>query len=292
MDKKSKNIVFRRLVRSYLSSVITISLVLLLVGIFGILAINTKILSKYLVENIKITSVLNENLDEYEAKQFKKELDKYPFVAESDYISKQQGTEDLKKMLGADFLEIFESSPVPISIDIKIKSEYFSPDSLKIIKQKILKNDLVEDVIYEEPLVEILHNNLKRFGIIFLVFIGFLMFISIILINNTIRLNVYSKRFSIYTMRLVGATKAFIRAPFVIKSIFQGLFAGLLAVLWLLMILYAVRNEFASIFDIVNVKLLSLVIVGIIVLGVLICLTCTFFVINRLISLNKDDLYY
>jgi cell division transport system permease protein len=124
------------------------------------------------------------------------------------------------------------------------------------------------------------------------VFIALLMFISFVLINNTVRLNVYSKRFSIYTMRLVGAKRSFIRAPFLVKSLFQGMMSGLLAALALLGILYLVRNEFEQMFTIFNMELVAMVLVGIVVLGALICLVCTFFVVNKLVSLNNDDLYY
>ena len=133
---------------------------------------------------------------------------------------------------------------------------------------------------------------MEKIGVVLVVFIVLLMFISFVLINNTVRLNVYTKRFSIYTMRLVGATKSFIRAPFVIKAIFQGLIAGLLATTALLAILFVVKNEFVQLFSMMDIRLLIAVMGGVIMLGIFICVICTYFVVNKMITLNNSDLYY
>ena len=292
MGRKEKNIIARRLVHSYLSSIISIALVLLLIGIFGILAVNAGAVQNYFKENVKISAILKESVGEAQAKKLQENLLQHPAVKETHYISKEQGTKEMQQMLGEDFLSAFDSNPIPISIEINLNGEYFHPDSIRILSQVLMKEPQIEEVAYQESLLEILNNNMERIAYFFMVFIALLMFISFVLINNTVRLNVYSKRFSIYTMRLVGAKRSFIRAPFLVKSVFQGMLSGLLASLALLGILYLVRNEFEQMFTIFNMELVAMVLGGVVVLGALICLICTFFVVNRLVSLNNDDLYY
>ena len=292
MGIKERNIIARRLLHSYLSSIISIALVLMLIGFFGILAANAGAVQNYFKENVRVSAILKENVEEQQAKKLQQKLEIHPAVKGSKFISKEQGTRELKQMLGEDFLEAFDSNPIPISIELYLKGEYFNPDSIRHVATSLLENRQIEEIAYQESLLELLNENFERIAYVFLIFAGLLMFISFVLINNTVRLNVYSKRFSIYTMRLVGAKRSFIRAPFLVKSIFQGLLSGLLAVLALLGLLYLVRNEFEQMFAIFNMQLVAYVLVAVVVLGAVICLVCTFFVVNRLVSLNNDDLYY
>lgn len=292
MGKKEKNIIAKRLVHSYLSSIISIALVLLLIGIFGVLAINANTVQNYFKENVKISAILKENVTELQAKKLQHKLDLNPAVKSTLFISKEEGTEQMKKLLGDDFLSAFDSNPIPISIELSLKGNYFNPDSLKSFTASIMKEGSIEEVAYQESLMQMLNNNMERIAYFFMIFIGLLMFVSFVLINNTVRLNVYSKRFSIYTMRLVGAKRSFIRGPFLTKALFQGMFSGLLAALALVGILYLVRNEFEQMFTVFNMELIGAVLVGLVVMGALICLVCTFFVVNKLVSLNNDDLYY
>ena len=292
MGKKEKNIIAKRLVHSYLSSIISISLVLLLIGVFGVLAINAGSVQNYFRENVKISAILKENVSEQQAIRLQHELDNLPAVKCTHYISKEEGTRQMQQLLGDDFLNAFDSNPIPISIELSLNGEYFNPDSLKVFAASIIKNGSIEEIAYQESLIQMLNNNMERIAYFFMIFIGLLMFVSFVLINNTVRLNVYSKRFSIYTMRLVGAKRSFIRAPFLVKAVFQGMFSGLLAALALVGILYLVRNEFEQMFTILNMELIAAVLAGLVLLGALICLVCTFFVVNKLVSLNNDDLYY
>ncbi|MBQ7772736.1 MAG: permease-like cell division protein FtsX [Bacteroidales bacterium] len=292
MSRKEKNIIARRLVHSYLSSIISIALVLLLIGIFGVLAVNAGAVQNYFRENVKISAILKENVTDLQAKKFQRRLDLDPAVKSTKFISKEQGTREMQQLLGEDFLKAFDSNPIPVSIELNLRGSHFNPDSLKAFTASLMKEAEVEEVAYQESLMELLNNNMERIAYFFMVFVALLMFISFVLINNTVRLNVYSKRFSIYTMRLVGARRSFIRAPFLVKSIFQGMLAGLLAALALVGILYLVRNEFEQMFSIFNMELVGATLAGVVLLGALICLVCTFFVVNRLVSLNNDDLYY
>ena len=292
MGRKEKNIIARRLVHSYLSSIISIALVLLLVGIFGVLAINASAVQNYFKENVKITAILKENVTEQQAKKLQRSLDLHPAVKKTVFISKEQGTEEMKKMLGKDFLDAFEHNPIPVSIELNLRGEYFNPDSLQMFRAGLEKNPQVEEIAYQESLMGILNNNLEKIAMAFMVFIALLAFISFVLINNTVRLNVYSKRFSIYTMKLVGAKKSFIRGPFLVKAIFQGLMSGLLAALALLGILYLLRDSFEQMFSIFQMELVACVLGGVVLLGAFICWLCTFFVVGRMISFTNDELYY
>lgn len=292
MGKKEKNIIARRLVNAYLLSIVSISLVLLLVGAFGLLAIHAKQVSDYFKENIKVSAILKENISEQEALNFQKQLKMFPAVKKTQYISKEQGTKEMQQMLGQDFLDVFETNPIPISIELSLNASYFVPDSLEVLTKSLMEMPPVEEVSYQASLVEILNKNMEKIGGVMMAFIVLLLFVSFVLINNTVRLNVYSKRFSIYTMRLVGATKSFIRGPFLVKAMFQGLLSGLLAAGTLAGILYLVRSEFGQLFSIFGMEMLAIVLGGVVLLGVVICTICTFFVVSRLVTLSNDELYY
>ena len=292
MGRKEKNIIYRRLEHSYLSSIISIALVLLLVGMFGMLAVNAGAVQNYFRENVKITAILKENVPDLQAKKLQHTLDVHPAVKRTAFISREQGAEEMKKMLGEDFLQAFEHNPIPASIEINLKGEYFNPDSLRLFSSQLEKDKAVEEVAYERSLMEILNRNLEKIALAFMVLVSLLMFISFVLINNTVRLNVYSKRFSIYTMKLVGAKKSFIRGPFLVKAFFQGILSGLLAALALIGILYMLRDSFAQMFSIFQMELVGAVLVGVVLLGAFICWICTFFVVGRIISFTNNDLYY
>ena len=292
MSKKEKNIINRRLIHSYLSSIISISLVLMLVGIVGFFAVNAKQVSNYFKENMIVSVILKQNVTEENALKLLNKIDKNVFVKSAEYISKERGAKEMEALLGEDFLKVFESNPIPISIDLQLEGDYLSKDSLSVIENKLMKEKLVEEVVYQESLVEILNANLKKIGIVLTIVIILLMFISFVLINNTVRLNVYSKRFTIHTMRLVGATRGFIRRPIIVQALFQGLISGVLACIVLSVGLFFVKREFEQLFVIFDVGLIGAVLVGVVILGMIICILSAFFVVNKLVYLSKDDLYY
>ena len=291
MGKKESNILFRRLIHSYLSSVVSISLVLFLVGIAGIVAANAKGVSDFFKENIAVSAIMNVEVSEVEAGAVAKEFLKKRYVKAVDIVSKEQGVKEMKELLGEDFLSVFESNPIPVSLDIQVNAEYFSKDSLAMVQRELQMDPMVAEVVYQESLVDLLNANLEKIGLVLGVFILLLMFISFVLINNTVRLNVYSKRFTIHTMRLVGATKGFICRPFAGQAFFQGIISSSIAVLALIGVLYIVRNEFNQMFLLFDMKVLGIVLLGVIVTGILICLLSTIFVVRRLISLTNDELY-
>lgn len=282
----------RRLANAYLSSVISISLVLLLVGVAAMLLVNAKGVSDYFKENMQVSVMMKQSVGDEDALAFKEKLDGEVFIKNTAYISKEQGMREMASMLGEDFLDVFETSPIPASVDVTLTAEYVSTDSLAVVKEKIMKSDLVDEVVYQSSLVDTLNANLSRISLVLGVFIALLLFISFVLINNTVRLNVYARRFTIHTMKLVGATRSFIRAPFLVQSAFQGLFSAFVAIIVLICLMYVMRSEFEQLFEIFRMDLLLAVIGIVVAAGLAICLISTWFVVNKLVSLKKDELYY
>lgn len=277
---------------AYLSSVISISLVLLLVGVASLLMVNAKGVSDYFKENMQVSVMMKQTVSDEEALKFKESLDGERYIKNTTFISKEQGQRELAQQLGEDFLDVFETSPIPVSIDVTLEADYVSADSLEVVRAEISESTLVEEVIYQKSLVDALNANLSKISLILGIFIGLLLFISFVLINNTVRLSVFARRFTIHTMKLVGATRSFIRGPFLVQSAFQGLFAAFIAIIVLVGMMFVMRNEFEQLFEIFRLDLL-LVVLGIVVAaGLAICLISTYFVVNKLISLKKDELYY
>lgn len=292
MGKAERHILFRRLIQSFLSSIISISLVLFLVGMAALLVFNAHSVSDYFRENLKITAILSVESSDEDALQLSSRFEKLPYVKSVNCISKQQGMQEMKDLLGEDFLDAFGSAPIPASLEVQVQAVYLTTDSLKQLEKALCAFSEVDEVVYQESLVDLLNANLERIGYFLLVLIILLLFISFVLINNTVRLNVYAKRFSVHTMRLVGATKSFITRPFVVQAFYQGLLSGLIAVLGLLAVLSLIRNEFHQLFALFQFRILLEVMAVVVFGGVLICVLCTTWVVRRLINLNKDELYY
>ena len=291
MAAGESGLVRRRLVGAWLSTVISISLVLLLVGIACLLLINAGGVSDYFKENMQVSVLLRPEVDDNEAMGYLSDLDAKPFIKSSVFVSREQGAKEMTELLGEDFLSVFEAAPIPVSIELTLRADYVSSDSLGVVKKEILASPLVDEVVYQQSLVDKLNTNLRKVSLVLGVFIALLLFISFVLINNTVRLNVFSRRFTIHTMRLVGATKSFIRAPFMVQAVFQGLFSALIATSMLVGILFFVRSEFAQLFEVFRLDLL-LVVIGVVILsGVAICTVSTYVVVGHLVSLPKDELY-
>ena len=281
----------RRLVNAYLSSVISISLVLLLIGVASLLAVNAGSVSRYLKENMKISVLFNSDVTQKQAESYASSVSGLPYVREVRVVSREEGAEELKKMLGEDFLSVFETSPVPVSADISLNAEYVAPDSLALVVKVLSASPLVDEVDSRQGLVEALDANLTRISAVFAVLVAILLSISFALINNMVRLSVYARRFTIHTMKQVGATRAFIRAPFLWRATLQGLLAALLACAMLVCLLYLLRGEVSQLFEIFTADLLLKVIALVVASGVVLCVVSTYFVVNKLVRMNKDKLY-
>lgn len=292
MALNEKKIVRRRIANAYLSSVISISLVLLLVGVSSLLLVNARSVTDYFKENLQLSVIMKQGVTDTQALEYKKTLDSCKFVHETEFVSKEQGEKDMAEMLGSDFLKVFEVSPVPVSISVKLKADYVSRDSLQVVGSFIGESPLVDEVSCQTSLVEALNANLSKISAVIGVFIALMLFISFVLINNTMRLSVFDRRFSVHTMKLVGATKSFIRGPFLVRAAFLGLFSAVVALMLLVGVLFYVRSEFSQLFTIFTLDKLLIVMLIVIASGLVICLLSTYMVVNKLVSLSKDELYY
>jgi cell division transport system permease protein len=273
------------------STVISISLVLLLVGVASILLLNARSVSDYFKENLQVSVLMKQDVTEEQALAYQSSLSGMPGVKATTFISREQGVEEMAQMLGRDFLDVFSTAPVPVSIDVNLEAAYVSPDSLEVVKTALSASPLVEEVVYQTSLVEALNANLQKIGLVLGVLILLLLFISFVLIGNMVRLNVFSRRFTIHTMQLVGATRGFIRAPFIGQSALQGLFAALVAILLLVGGLFILRKEFVQLFEIFRLDTLLATMGIVVVSGVLICVVSTWIVVGRLVRFDRDQLY-
>ena len=292
MAHKENKIMKRRLASAYLSTLVSISLVLLLVGIAALLLINSRNVSDYFKKNMRMSVMYKPEVTEQQALMHQKELDALAFVATSEFISRERGEQEMKAMLGQDFLSVFESSPVPVSTEITLSPDYVRADSLELVTGVIGQSPIVEEVVFQKTLIDALNTNLGRISAILLVAIVLLLFVSSVLIGNTIRLNVYDKRFTVHTMKLVGATKGFIRKHFLIKAAFMGLFAAILAIIMLVALLFLLKRELPQLFELFTPGMLLVVMGVVIAAGLLICVVSTYFLVGKMVSLDKSELYY
>lgn len=292
MAKKNKNIVFHRLVRSYVTSLISIALVLTLVGASAIFGFSANALASYFKETVAVSLILKQSVTQDQAKAMADSLSSSERVKSAEYISKEQGAKELEDLLGEDFLSVFESTPIPVSIDIHYDGAMISKDTLARIKSGFLKDERVEDVSYQESMVETLNSNIKKITAVLLVVVLALLVISSALINNTVRLSTYARRFTIHTMRLVGARNSFIARPFVLQAILQGALAGVLADVVLECLLIYLRSSSKLLFSIFDMKMVAVCLVALVLLGMLICAVSALLVVRKISYSSKDDLYY
>ena len=281
----------RRLVSAWISTVISLSLVLLLVGVGTLLVINAREVGIYFKENLQVSVLLKEQVNEEEARAYETQVAAIPGVKATHFVSREQGVEEMSRLLGKDFLSVFESAPVPISIDVNLEAAYVSSDSLAVVEALLSKSPLVEEVVYQTSLVEALNQNLQKISLALSLMVAVLLFISFVLIGNTVRLDLFNRRFSIYTMHLVGATRAYIRAPFVGRAALQGLLAALFAILLLVGGLYILKDEFQQLFQIFTLDSLLITMGVMLLVGLGVSTFSTFIVVNRLVGYNRDELY-
>jgi cell division transport system permease protein len=277
---------------SYLTLIVSISLVLFLLGILGLVLINTRELSDYFRESLSFSVMLDDAAKEADIRMLQKDLDAKAYVKSTAYISKDEAAVKMKEELGEDFINFLGDNPLPPSIDVYLISSYTSPDSVAKIEKYILQYPFVKEVFYQESLLFLINENVKKISLFLLIISSFLFLIALTIINNTIRLSIYSRRFLIRTMQLVGATRSFIRKPFLVQSAFHGFLAALIALTLLLGLLYLIEREFFLMFTFESTKLLLLLGAAIIIIGVFINIISTYFSVNRYLSISEDKLYY
>ena len=292
MAESNKNIIRRRLIKSYATSVISIALVLFLLAAAAIFTVNAANIGNYFKENMSFSVFFKQSTSEKEAASFSDRISKRDFVKDCRYISKEEGEKEMETLLGEDFLEVFESSPIPISLELHLNAGVVTRDSLETIKKEMLSDPLVEDVVYQANMVEALNANLKKITEVTAVVAVILLAISFALISNTVRLNIHTRRFTIHTMSLVGAKRSFIARPFVLRAILQGFVAGVLADGVLLLVISRIREKSELLSLVTNPETTRIVLASTILAGILICVISTASVVNKMAYISKDDLYY
>lgn len=291
MKPKEEKASKRKLRTSYITTVVSITLVLFMLGIMGLLVLNAKKLSDYVRENIGFSIILKNEVKEPDVLRLQKIIDAKDFVKSTKHITKQEAAEELQKDLGENFIEFIGHNPLPVSIDVKLIAAYSNNDSIRLIEKELKEFPQIKEVWYQPSLVHLVNKNINKISLILLGFSFLLLLISIVLINNTIRLSVYAKRFIINTMRLVGATKFFIRGPFLRTSILHGFFAGIFANGMLMTVLYFLAEELPEMGFFADLYVISILTGGIIITGVLISFFSTFFAVNKYLRISSDKLY-
>lgn len=288
-NKKISSISF---FNSRLTSIISIALVLFLLGLICLMGLLGNKLSVYVKENLSFSIILKDNQKEADIKMMQKTLDAQPFIKSTEYISKEQAVKELEEELGENPETFLGFNPLLASIEVKLHSEYANPDSMAVIEKKIKSYTTVSDLLYRKDMMELVNENMKKISIILLGLAILLMTISFVLISNTIRLLIYSKRFLIHTMKLVGATPGFIRAPFIRYNLVSGVFAALLAILMLTSALYYLQQELSGFIQILDLTTLLAVCGVVLMLGILLSVVATIVSVNKYLRLGVDKLYY
>ena len=289
-NKKNKSL-NKKIVSSSVSVIISLSLVLFVVGRLSLVLINAQKLSNYVKENIGFSIMIKEDIKEIELIEFNKILDAESFTKSTRFISKEQATKELEKDLGEDFVSFLGYNPIMASIDVKLNSSYANNDSLQNISSRLEKSDIVYEVFYQKNLIKKLNSNVGKISFFLICISLVLFFIAFALINNTIRLSVYSKRFIIKTMRLVGAENSFIQKPFLITGVYQGLYSAIFAIFMLIGSIQLIQSETASILNINDLQIIGLVFIVLFCSGIIISGTSTFFAVRKFIYLNEGELY-
>ena len=282
----------RRLISSYFSVVLSIALVLFLLGVLGLLVINAKSVSNNFKEQVILTIYLEDSSKEVEIKQLEKSLAFSDYVKQTKFISKESAADFMKLEYGEDFLDDVGYNPLKNSIEVNLKADFVTARRLDSITESTMKKNFVEDIKYDKDLVSLMNSNVKRLSLWILIISGIFTGIAVLLINSSIRLAVNSKRFSIKTMQMVGATKKFIRRPFIWRSIRLGVIGSLLALIGMGAVVYYVDKSFPE-FDLIQNQLFIGALFGsIFILGILITWWSTFFATQRFLNLKTDQLYY
>lgn len=282
----------RRLASSYISVVVSIALVLFMVGILGLILLKSTLVSNRIKEKVAITLFLKDNVSKKQINSFKAALEKEPFAKRIIYTSKTQAAKQYSKEIGEDFMKFLGENPLKNGIDIYVKADFVTPEKMEVLETKFLKNAFVADVTYDKVLIDLITKNIKRISFWLLVISGFFALLAIILINSSIRLSIYAKRFNIKTMQMVGATKSFIRKPFIWQSIKLGFIGALVALIGLGAVIFYLDKLAPSLGLLKDYITLGYLAVGVIIAAVLITYASTFLATQRFLNLQTDELHY
>jgi cell division transport system permease protein len=281
----------RKIQSSSVTTVISLSLVLFMLGLLGLLVLSAKKISDHFKENIGFQIYLKDEAKEAEVRQLQKILDAKQYVKSSEYISKEQAYTIYREQVGDDYADVLDYNPLPASIELRLNAQYANADSIVWIKKEIMDHSSVKEFNYRETLVDLINKRVGTISLYFLIFIALLMVIALALINNTIRLTIYSKRFIIRTMQLVGATQSFIRKPFIINGMVQGFYAAIIAIGLLTSVIYIALNEIPDFLTVVDMQLILSLFGMVIAAGILISGISITLAVRKYLLINFDDLY-
>lgn len=276
---------------SYLTSIVSMALVIFLLGLLAFIILNGTILTDYIKENIGISVFINDNARDVEIVAFQKELDASAYVKSTEFISKEKAARDFQQELGQDFVSFIGYNPLLPSIEVKLHAAYTHEDSLLAITSRIQNNPIVKEVFYQQNLISQLNENIRKLSMVLALFCTLMLIISIALINNTIRLIIYSRRFIIHTMQLVGATPAFVHKPFIIKGILHGIYGSLLAAALLSGVIYIALDQVPEFIFLAQWDVILIVFAGMFLIGILFSAIFTFLSVNKYLRVKTDRLY-
>ena len=281
----------RRLISSYFSVVLSVFLVLFLLGMLGLFIINSKKLADDFRENIAMTVFFKKEANDTIIKSFDAELKKAPFAKTFEYVSKDAAAKQHTDIIGEDFVTFLGENPLQNSFDIHLKADYVYKDSIAKVESQLRRNPMISDIVYDKQLVNLVNDNIKKVSMWILIISGFFTIIAVLLINSSLRLSIHSNRFIIKTMQMVGATKAFIRKPFVLRSVRLGMIGAGLAIIALIGVLIYLESNFPDLGLLDDQLLIALVLIAVFAIGVLITWLSTYFATQRFLNLRTDDLY-
>lgn len=292
MSKSFDSFQKRRLQSSYISVVISIALVLFMIGILGLILLKSTNVANHFKEKVVMTLFLKDSVSKKQLDSLNTAIKEEEFTKRIVYVTKDRAAETYKKDLGEDFLEFLGDNPLKNGIDIYLNASYVTLDKMKSIEKRYLSNNHIAEVNYDKPLVDILTKNIQRISFWLIVLSGFFSLVAIMLINSSIRLAIYSKRFNIKTMQMVGATKGFIRRPFIWQSIKLGILGAFVALVGLFIIIYYVDKYVPALALLSDYESLSYIVIGVLTSAFVITWISTFFATQRFLNLQTNDLYY
>ena len=292
MKQAQERHIKRKLRTSSLSTMLSISLVLLMLGSMGFIYLNTQRLTNYIKENVGFTLILQENIKKVDRLQLQKSLDASPEIKSTEFVSKEDAAKILESDLGEDFITFLGFNPLSASIDVYMNAEYANEKRIEALENELQKKPIIKEIIIPKDLIAAINNNIKKLSTILISFCSLLLIVAIALINNTIRLTVYSQRFTIQSMKLVGATNAFIRKPFIRNGVLQGVFAALIGIVFLIIGLFSLHKEMPELLLLEDMPTIGIIFTGILIFGVLISTIVTNFSVGKYLKMNENDLYH
>ena len=290
-SQSNENFGQRRLRASYVTSIISIMLVLFMLGLLGLIILHGKKLSEYVRENIRISLLLKEDSSDAMIMAFKQKLDKTEYVFKSQYISREEAAKELSEDLGEDFLQFLDFNPLPPTIELQLKSAYTNNDSILKIQKQLAGNPVVKEIVYQKSMIDVVNDNIRKISLVITGFSLLLIIIAIVLINNTIKLSIYARRFLIRSMQLVGATESFIRRPFIRRSMLHGFIASLLAIGFLMGTLWIARQRIPELIKLEDMQSFTVMYGLLVIIGVVLSGLSTFFAVRKFLHMKADSLH-